>query len=494
MSRIIYDGHVQVLILHNTGEVPTVPVPSTLTPVDDGWDAEFNIMIGGLAVNKVDNKIWTRNNNGIFQINGGGSGTVQSVTGAPVDNTDPSNPVVNAPTQVSFDTLNSYVVDTLAGQVSANAAAISAHINDSSDAHDASAISNVPAGNISSSDVQGALNELDSEKASTTYVDSSIASAVAGLMDYRGIFDASVNAYPSSGGSGTAGAILKSDFWIVSVAGTLPTGLIVEAGDLIIAKIDTPGNTQANWNIVQYNIGYTPENSANKDNGPIASSTTKYPSNAGLIDYAQPLDSDLTAIAGLSPSNDDVVQRKAGAWTNRTMAQLGADLATTLVKQTITDGVTDSAPSQDIVFDTLAARPIFTIFCSSLSLASPADNTAYYWGAFPGVQLATSQNFNIFTFPINCVVRGAIISSRQATNGSSESSTIYLRESNTTDYQISNAVKNDSGNNSSVSIAVSGLNISVTAGTQYEMKIQTASWATNPTTVIYTVILLCYAS
>lgn len=41
---------------------------------------------------------------------------------------------------------------------------------------------------------------------------------------------------------------------------------------------------------------------------------------------AQPLDADLTAIAALSPSNDDVIQRKAGAWTKRTMAQLMADL------------------------------------------------------------------------------------------------------------------------------------------------------------------------
>lgn len=41
----------------------------------------------------------------------------------------------------------------------------------------------------------------------------------------------------------------------------------------------------------------------------------------------QPLDSDLTAIAAISPSNDDIIQRKAGAWTNRTMAQLGTDLS-----------------------------------------------------------------------------------------------------------------------------------------------------------------------
>jgi hypothetical protein len=40
----------------------------------------------------------------------------------------------------------------------------------------------------------------------------------------------------------------------------------------------------------------------------------------------QAFDADLSAIAALSPSNDDIVQRKAGAWTNRTMAQLATDL------------------------------------------------------------------------------------------------------------------------------------------------------------------------
>ena len=46
-----------------------------------------------------------------------------------------------------------------------------------------------------------------------------------------------------------------------------------------------------------------------------------------VVAYAQPLDSDLTDIAAISPSNDDIIQRKAGAWTKRTMAQLIADLA-----------------------------------------------------------------------------------------------------------------------------------------------------------------------
>jgi hypothetical protein len=37
------------------------------------------------------------------------------------------------------------------------------------------------------------------------------------------------------------------------------------------------------------------------------------------------LDADLAAIAALSPANDDIIQRKAGAWVNRTMTQLAAD-------------------------------------------------------------------------------------------------------------------------------------------------------------------------
>ena len=47
---------------------------------------------------------------------------------------------------------------------------------------------------------------------------------------------------------------------------------------------------------------------------------------AALGTTFQPLDSDLTAIAALSPSNDDVVQRKSGVWTKRTMPQLMVDL------------------------------------------------------------------------------------------------------------------------------------------------------------------------
>jgi hypothetical protein len=42
----------------------------------------------------------------------------------------------------------------------------------------------------------------------------------------------------------------------------------------------------------------------------------------------QPLDADLTAIAGLTPANDDILQRKSGSWVNRTLSQFRSDLMT----------------------------------------------------------------------------------------------------------------------------------------------------------------------
>lgn len=48
---------------------------------------------------------------------------------------------------------------------------------------------------------------------------------------------------------------------------------------------------------------------------------------ADLTTGKQDADSDLTAFGALMPSNDDFLQRKAGAWTNRTVAQVKTDLA-----------------------------------------------------------------------------------------------------------------------------------------------------------------------
>lgn len=84
------------------------------------------------------------------------------------------------------------------------------------------------------------------------------------LWNDRGNYDASVNLYPSSGGSGTAGAVLKGDIWTVSVSGTLGS-TAVTPGYTVRALVNTPGQTAGNWAIGQPGLGYNPENAANKD-------------------------------------------------------------------------------------------------------------------------------------------------------------------------------------------------------------------------------------
>lgn len=64
----------------------------------------------------------------------------------------------------------------------------------------------------------------------------------------------------------------------------------------------------------------------------------------------QTSDADLTAIAGLTPADNDVLQRKSGAWTNRTPAQLKTDLA--LAKADVGLGSVDNTAD--------AAKPIST--------------------------------------------------------------------------------------------------------------------------------------
>ena len=143
---------------------------------------------------------------------------------------------------------------------------------------------------------------------------------VVGLIDDRGNYDASGNTFPASGGSGTAGAVLKGDLWTISVAGTLG-GNAVTAGDLIRALVDSPAQTSSNWAITENNIGYVAENASNKDtDGTLsANSDTKYASQKATKTYAD--------------SKVDNTAYDASTW----------------------NGVTDKAPSKDAVRDKFAS-------------------------------------------------------------------------------------------------------------------------------------------
>ena len=132
-------------------------------------------------------------------------------------------------------------------------------------------------GDVSNSIVtdQSSTTKVPSVKSIKDYADG----LVIGLLDDRGSWDASGNTYPATGGSGVAGVILKGDLWFISVGGTL-NGQTVTIGTSIRALVDTPGQTNSNWNIITTTLGFTPENVSNKETGTLTNSSTKYPASS----------------------------------------------------------------------------------------------------------------------------------------------------------------------------------------------------------------------
>jgi len=116
---------------------------------------------------------------------------------------------------------------------------------------------------VANKDIDGTLaansNTLySSQRAVKTYVDAS----VTGVLDDRGNWDASTNLFPTTGGSGPLGTILKGDLWFVSVPGTLGGNPVVVGSNFRALK-DNPV-LSTDWNILNSGVGYIPENSINK--------------------------------------------------------------------------------------------------------------------------------------------------------------------------------------------------------------------------------------
>lgn len=123
-----------------------------------------------------------------------------------------------------------------------------------------------------------------SVKAAKTYADS----LVVGLLNDRGNFTPSVSSpggWPTTGGSGTAGAIKKGDLWFCAANGFLGTTAVV-TGTSFRALTDAPGQTAGNWNILDAGLGFTPENVANKSTSTaLGTSNTLYPTQNAVKTY-----------------------------------------------------------------------------------------------------------------------------------------------------------------------------------------------------------------
>jgi hypothetical protein len=163
------------------------------------------------------------------------------------------------------------------------------------------------------------------------------------------------------------------------------------------------------------------------------------------------------------------------------------------VSQTITNGVTDKAPSEDAVFDALALK---LAKCHTLSMAhsslNPADSTSYFFAA-NAATASTSTNVlrrkpagitgNIYSVTMQVTIGTSV--------GTSENST----------FKINNVTQGTSVTVSST-IAYTAVGIgyqwdlasplAVTKGDLIECRIDMPAFATNPVAVIHYVDLIIY--
>lgn len=142
--------------------------------------------------------------------------------------------------------------------------------------------------NLSGAIFTGEVNVLTPVNGNNAVTKTYADGLLVGLWNDRGNYTIIGNAYPSTGGSGSSGAIIKGNAWQITGLGAGVQGTIgtktVNDGDVIRALINSPGNTDTNWAIAENNLGFTPENVSNKSSSYTVSSATTYTNTKALVD------------------------------------------------------------------------------------------------------------------------------------------------------------------------------------------------------------------
>ena len=110
-----------------------------------------------------------------------------------------------------------------------------------------------------------------------------VTSAVVNAVVDCGNWDPSTGAFPTTGGTGTGGAIKQGNLFYVSVAGA-HLGIEYNIGDSIRARIDNATNDNNDWRVLEGNIGFVPENVARKRTTLSSPNDTEYPTTKAVKD------------------------------------------------------------------------------------------------------------------------------------------------------------------------------------------------------------------
>jgi len=290
-----------------------------------------------------------------------------------------------------------------------------------------------------------------SQQATKTYADG----LVVGLLNDRGNYNASGNVYPSTGGSGTSGAIKKGDLWYISTAGTLG-GVSVVVGSSIRALTDAPGQTSANWNVLNVGLGYTPENSANKSNllASDSSSTVKYPTVQSVGRYAQALSNlsnNLTTDSASTTKYPSVqaitrfVKANSGVipLVSYQLSVTGTNYSNSNLIPTNFTQIYGSGNSVKLPNNPPSGTQIYIASAIDCNIYSFDNSTNIIYGTYQSQQSLKSGNYYLFTFIDNDFGwKMQLIDDNTIQLNANLSNNIIADSASTTKYPSVNAVKN----------------------------------------------------
>lgn len=124
---------------------------------------------------------------------------------------------------------------------------------------------------------------------------------------------------------------------------------------------------------------------------------------------------------------------------------------------------------------------------------APADSTTYTFGVEPTTPVANGSPYSkVYPFQKGVIrsVHFQMMLNNGKSNSSSENVGVYLRLNNTTDYTITTTADFGGASRTNRQYSVTNLNIPLTTSDFIEAKVVTPAWATNPVSVVMTMVVI----
>lgn len=195
---------------------------------------------------------------------------------------------------------------------------------------------------------------------------------------------------------------------------------------------------------------------------------------------------DITVDGNLTNNTDpELTDRLLWIDSAGTLQDITPDNLLKVVDKLTQDSTPDPATDFILTYDASATAPKKValgyvkqeIINGGFSGFSPADSTTYYFGVWDGLTPHTaSDTRRIYVMQTGIITAVSLFFT--GTAGSSETSTLWIRKNDTTDYTVTTTLNLSFAKYNAF---VTGLSIPITAGDYIVFKWTTPAWATNPT-------------